>query len=191
MDSGYVWRFDQNRLPWRLSLVRPEEVCSLRMGRSVTDAEVTLRRGDLCTCLMPIGPDGMTIESVNDGSPLLVSENEALYGRVTRVYQHPEAADPYALKLAAQQELSRLDAPLAQIRIDAVDVHTLTGESMDTLRPGSLCRFSAKEMGTEAEERIVQLDYPNLISTPERVKVTLANLPLTAAMAVNGGGRVR
>ena len=83
--------------------------------------------------------------------------------------------------------------------VEGLELADATGESMDRLRIGRICRIPLPEFGETITERITELNYPDKIRSPEAVQVTLSNSSedvshLTAMLAETikksaGGGR--
>lgn len=184
----YGWTIDQSKLPWRLGLAPLSDTpaCELRLHRNMTGLRVMVDRTDLCTVLAPVGKDGLTIEGVNGGSDRLVSSGAATWGKVERLYRDAQEDDPAALKAAAQSALARQSAPLVTVEADALALHAATGEPLDKLIPGALCRLPLPDMQEVLEERIVALHWEDVLHAPEQVRVTMANRLQSAASLLAG-----
>ena len=101
----------------------------------------------------------------------------------------------------ARHLLSEHAVPDFAIMINGADLSTLTGTSVDHFELGYLCRAVLPEYGETIEERVVALNYPNVIQEPHSVRVSLSSeLPnitgsvasakrvASAVKAARGGG---
>lgn len=188
LTGAWRWQTDQTSLPWKLSLTPlPENVaCEMRLRRNLTGLRVSVNRDELCTVMVPLGKDGLTIAEVNGGSGSLISEGAAVWGRVERIYRDAQEDDPAALKAAAQSALKHLCAPLVTVEAEGLALKNLTGEPMDALRLGDLCRVALPDSGEVLLERIVSLRWEDVLHEPERVRVTMANRLQSASSLLAG-----
>lgn len=87
LTDGYVWEFDQTQLPWQLNLRRMDRqgIAELRMSRNLSAMQISVDMSDVVTCVCPIGADGLTVASVNDGETYMTDAgNEELYGHIEK-----------------------------------------------------------------------------------------------------------
>ena len=64
---------------------------------------------------------------------------------------------------------------MVNIEVEGLELVESTGEALDRLRLGRMCRVPLPEFGTTITERIVSLTYQDKIHQPEVVRITLAN----------------
>ena len=175
---GGRWQFDQTQRPWRLSLVRPDAqekpTCELRMDRSIAGMQLTLDRTDMYTRIYPQGQDGLTIAEVNDGVPYLEMNTEA-WGVVASIDQQLDITDPALLMASAQAKLAAHAAPMVSVVIDGFALAEATGEPLDRLTVGRICRVPLPEQGPVITQRIIELRWKDVLGDPQRVTVTMAN----------------
>ena len=69
----------------------------------------------------------------------------------------------------------RHSQPSVQIQIEGEDLKELTGESIDEMHLGRICRTALPAYDDVFLERIVSVTYPDALRTPTRVTVSLAN----------------
>ena len=60
------------------------------------------------------------------------------------------------------------------VTIDAHDLSAITGEAMDALVPGRVCRVCLPDRGRTIRQRIISRAYADLLGEPGRVTLTLA-----------------
>ena len=61
------------------------------------------------------------------------------------------------------------------IQISGLELADATGEPLDRLTLGRVCRVPLPEFGTVIEERIISKNYPDIIGRPSEVTITLGN----------------
>lgn len=174
------WVLDQTALPWRASLIRMDSgetaACELRLDRSIDSLRVTVDRTDLATRLYLTGADGLTMAAANGGVPY-VEEHTAEWGVVSAAEAEPLIDDPAELKRLALVRLHARSTPAVRVTIDGAELCEATGAALDELTPGRMCRVPLPEQGRVLTERITALRWPDLVTDPTRVTVTLAASP--------------
>ena len=99
---------------------------------------------------------------------------QAAWGVVSRAAAVSARETPDRAAWAARY-FARHGQPEVRITVDGRELNRLTGESLDEMRPGALCRVALPEEGRTFIERALAVAYPDLTGQPERVRVTLAN----------------
>ena len=180
-EEDLMLTFDMSGLPWKLSLVRPEAVpsCEVRCARNLTEAQMDLDMTDLVTRIYPLGygegADQMTIRDVNGGVPYLDADTKAFYGIIQAVYTEPTMDDPKTLLAAAKSVLRVRSRPKMSLKISALALSALTGESLDRFLPGKLCRVCLTGSGMPVEARIVTVSAGDVYGRPLDVSLTLSS----------------
>ena len=201
---GYRWSYDFTTWPWTLSLVQMPDVISseFRVTRNVESAQITVSDQQMCNRLVFTVTDGNS-----DGTPTITIYDDAAsqqkYGIRTRCTDIKTDEIPIGMSAAdyARHLLSEHAVPDFAIMINGADLSTLTGTSVDHFELGYLCRAVLPEYGETIEERVVALNYPNVIQEPHSVRVSLSSeLPnitgsvasakrvASAVKAARGGG---
>ena len=139
---------------------------------------VTADDGALCTRLylsVETGEDGETVtETYEDAAA------RAQWGIICKT-AGVRAADVPDRAAWARRYFARYGRPDVQITVDGEELNRLTGERMDEMHLGRLCRVALAESGAVYNERIVSIRYPDLLRQPERVTVCLAGKEPDAA----------
>lgn len=167
---------DFSCFPWRISLLPREDavVSEFRLPRNVESCRVTLDDSALCTRLYlsveTAAADGVS-EQVEVYDDL---QAQARWGVVSRAAAVSAAQVPDRAAWA-RRYFARCGQPSARIEIDGAELNRLTGERLDRVRLGGVCRVALPGDRAVFEERVVCLRYPDLLGQPERVRVTLAN----------------
>ena len=201
---GYRWSYDFSTWPWTLSLVQMPDVISseFRVTRNVESAQITVSDQQMCNRLVFTVTDGNS-----DGTPAITiyddTASQQKYGIRTRCTDIKTDEIPIGMSAAdyARHLLSEHAVPDFAIMINGADLSTLTGTSVDHFELGYLCRAVLPEYGETIEERVVALNYPNVIQEPHSVRVSLSSeLPnitgsvasakrvASAVKAARGGG---
>ena len=176
------WTYDLTVYPFKLSLKKQSTAvaCELRSDRNISTLRRTIDRSRMYTKVYPIGENNLTI----GGSNYLV-KNTALYGTVEKVITDTSITTAAALKTWAQERLNRHCEPSVTVTISGIDLSRATGEPLDRLTLGVVCRVPLPEFNTTITERIVKLSYTDKIGNPDSVTITLANELLDVAKIIN------
>ena len=166
-----VWEYDLSRVPFRLYIRRAPSTptCEMRRGRNLTTLSVTVDRNGLMTRIYPIGQNNLQLPEK------YLSRNEATWGRVSRVETDQSLTTEDALRAWAKDRLRRHCTPKITVQISGLELSESTGEALDQLTLGAVCRVPLPEYGTTVSERIVKLSWRDKIRDQESVSVTLAN----------------
>ena len=132
---------------------------------------------DYYTRIIPIGQEGLTIETVNDGKNYL--ENYQYSSKVlTYIWKDESYTDPQALMEDAQLKLEDLSKPIVAYSVDVRDLAAQKEEySILSYAEGDTVKIIDQETGTMVSQRIKKLvRYPD---NPEKNTCEIANTFLT------------
>lgn len=184
------WSYDFSVYPFRLNIMeKPSEVaCELRPGRNLVSLTKSIDRTGMYTRHYPIGKNDLHITGN------YVSRNENLYGVSSKVEVDQSLETEAELRAWSNQRLSKHAEPVVNITADGLELAEATGESLDKLKLGRICRVPLHEFGTVIEERIVELNYRDKVGEPRNVRITMANnhddvVRMIAEEIRTGGGR--
>ena len=166
------WEYDMSALPFRLSIVRKDPGnlgTEMRAGRNLKTISRTVDTTGMYTRFYPVGVRNMHI------SGGYVSKNEDLYGVIAHTETNQSKKSKDMLKEWALHRLRRHCEPTVTITIKGLDLSRATGEPLDSLTLGRVCRVPLPEFGTTIREYIVRLSWSDKIKAPEDVTVTLSN----------------
>jgi hypothetical protein len=97
---------------------------TIEFGVNMLDLEEEDDVNDIFTILIPLGTNNLTIEEVNDGSPMLVDEERvAKYGRIIKTKTFDSVSKPETLKENGERYLRENGFPKVTLTINAVDLH--------------------------------------------------------------------
>lgn len=182
------WSYDLTSYPFKLNITpRPVNVvCELRAGRNLESVTRRLDTSNMYTRFYPIGKDDLHIPGN------FVSRNENLYGVIEHVEVNQGFETEAELIRWANERLDVHAQPADNIEINGLELADATGEPLDRLSLGRMCRVPLPEYGTTITEKITQLRYSDKIHEPEVVTVTLANeqedIEKVIADAIKEGG---
>lgn len=170
------WEFDQSSLPWKVSLKAwpTSTTMEMRQSRNIESMSVTVDRSNMFTRVYPTGKKDLHIGSVNGGTDYL-EKNVSTWGVISKTLTDSSIDSATLLKAWAQAELDRNSEPAISVSIGGLELSAATGESLDALTIGRLCRVPLPEYNTTVTERIVELAWRDCIISEEQVQVTLAN----------------
>lgn len=186
------WSFDLTVYPFRLNITRRSTTVrsELRAGRNLSTITKTIDRGGMYTRFYPIGKDDLHIDSQ------YVERNTATYGVISKVETDTSIDSKEELIRWANERLAKHAEPTVTIDVEGLELATATGESLDSLQLGAVCRIPLPEFSTTIQEKIVSLSYPDKLRQPERVVIQLANSRTDVARIIaemirksGGGGR--
>ena len=166
------WTFDTTKYPFTLNIIKkPSGVaCELRPGRNLSAVTKTIDKTGMYTRFYPIGKDELKLSGNG-----YVSKNEDVYGVICKSEVDQSLETEAALRRRANARLRKHAHPTVEVQAEGVELAEATGESIDKLTLGRLCRIPLEEFGTTIEERIVSLDYRDKLGQPESVRITLSN----------------
>ena len=183
------WSYDTTVYPFVLNITTRAAAVSveLRAMRNIQTAKITIDKSRMYTRLYPIGKNNIHI----DGN--YVSRNENVYGIIEKTETDQSKATKEELLQWALELINTHSEPLVTITVGATDLSNETGEDLDHIVLGALCRMPLKGYDTVIEEIITQLNYPDKIREPDTATVTLANIQEDVASIINNliksGGR--
>lgn len=129
---------------------------------------------DVYTRLYPVGKDGLTIESVNDGVAY-IQDLSCVPRVISKLWVDERYTDASSLLRAAKHRLKSACRVSRSWDVDVADLYELSGRSDLLLEMFALIRFIDPVRETPLDLRIVgQRVYPHY---PERGKVWLSDIP--------------
>lgn len=188
LDDAW-WSYDFSSCPFKLNITKQNTAVSseLRAGRNLNAITKNIDKSGMYTRFYPIGKNNLHI------SGDYVERNASTYGVVSKVETDQSIDSESELRRWANERLKKHAQPTVTIDVDGLELADATGEKMDRLTLGTVCRIPLPEFGTTMTERIVGLTYNDKLNQPEVVKVTLANqkndvAKIIAEMIRGGGG---
>lgn len=176
------WSYDFTSYPFKLN-IRPKSTqvaCEMRMDRNIRSLKKTVDKTRMFTRFYPIGKNNLKL-----GGGGYVEKNANLYGIISKVETDGEKASTAELKAWAEEKLNNHAEPLVTITITGLDLSEATGEPLDRLTLGTVCRVPLPEFETIITERITRLSWGDKLADPESVSITLANQVEDVASIVN------
>ena len=173
----YRLTFDQSTFPWVLNVkaLAHGDLCECRLNRNLCSLTVEEDRSVLCTRLYMEGlPAPLSADTVH------------LYGVVSRSLSADSSLSADELTARAVSYLEAHKHPALSITLDAIDLSEATGEALDRLTLGRVCRVCLPEQGETLCRRIIRRVFPDVLGEPQRVRVTLASEMDSAVSAMAG-----
>ena len=183
------WSYDFSKYPFKLN-INPKSTavaCEMRMDRNIASLKRTIDRTRMFTRFYPIGKNDMHLSLKVSGKTFTnyVEKNADVYGAVAKVETDTDKDTQQKLYDWAVERLNNHCEPAVTISISGLDLSAATGEALDKLTLGTVCRVPLPEYGTTITEPITQLSWGDKIADPESVSVTLANVVEDVATIVN------
>lgn len=163
---GYQLAYDTSVYPWVLSVQEaPQEVsCELRLNRNLDSAMVEYDRSELCTRLYV---DGIA-EPID-------ADTIGQYGVISRSMLGDQDFGEDYWREEARLYLERHKHPMLTITLNAEELSHLTGEPLDRLTLGTLCRAALPDRGETVLQHIVELHWGDVYGKPDSVSVSMSN----------------
>lgn len=166
----------------------------IAFGSNLVSIEDQLEVGTLVTRVWPLGKEGLTIASVNDGKAYLQNADvELRYGRVDKTIQ-VDSDDPSVVKSYGQAYLTRYAAMSNTITLTAIDLHNLD-ETISSFEVGDVVRVLSPPHGIDAEMTVnnvstdlVQLSNSRITLGPKNGSITSIISSGTSSGGFAGGG---
>lgn len=164
---------DQSTLPWKIGCVALPTVPEAegRFRRNLLSVKVELNDDDLCNRLIVqhTAEDGSLSFTTHDADTI------ATYGVVESVFEPPYGATEQEINAYIEEFFRAHKEPAASITVDLLDLHTITGESVDKLTPGKLMRCCMPDYGVTINQRIMELEHTDLMRDELAAQVSLRN----------------
>lgn len=177
--EGYGYVFDQTGEEWIISLVKMEDDagCEGRLSRNIIDAVVNVDYRDFATRLYVQGKDWhVDSDTINVWG---VRENV--------LNTDTKGADDEELREQCRKYFREHSNPAISVQVEAHELGEITGQPFDYFEPGKMCRLCLMDYnGAVVMERITSRSYPNLMTSPEFVVLTMANKIPDTSSALNG-----
>lgn len=184
------WTLDTSVYPFQISIAPKQSgvACELRPDRNLSAITRTVDMSGCYTRFYPIGKGDLHITGG------YVSKNESTYGVIARVETDQSLETEAELIAWANERLGKHAEPEVTVRAQGFDLAEATGEPLDQLTLGRICRVPLPEYNTTILDRITELYYPDLLRAPESVEITMANRTeditrIIANEIKTGGGR--
>ena len=126
-----------SRVPFRLTIgPRATSIGSeMRMSRNISTAKIDISKNGFYTRFYPIGKNDLRL------SERYVSRNEGLYGTVSKVETNSGLDTEARLRAWANERLRKHAEPQATVSITGINLSAATGEPLDQLAIGRICRM--------------------------------------------------
>lgn len=169
---GYALSFDQSVFPWKLNVVQLSDSnpCEGRFSRNLDGVEIGMDDSDLVTRVYLDDRDGHTD-----------ADTISTWGVVSEILSVPENATDASVAAYVADYLEAHKTPTVTIECTGADLSDITGESIDSLDLGRMCRACLPDYNTTINERIVALDVPDVYGDPYGVRVSMSNKVETTA----------
>ena len=160
------------------------QTCSqeITFGVNIVDIENKINAQDVCTVLVPLGKDNLTIKKANgDKDYIEDAELVAQFGRIVKTCTWDDVTDAEKLLVLGQEYMRRMRADTT-LTITAIDLRT-AGADVDGIRIGDTVKLNSLPHGLDKEEVCTQIELD--IENPEKSEYTfgLPRETLTSAYA--------
>ena len=135
--EGCWWSYNFSTYPFTINMTHRASVVSteLRQMRNIQTAKYTIDKSRMYTRLYPIGKNNLHI----DGN--FVSRNANLYGIIEKTETDQSKATKAELQRWAEERIANHCEPSVTWTVQALDFSRETGESLDHIVLGAMCRM--------------------------------------------------
>ena len=155
-QTGDKWLLHVRKLP-------TEPSCEVRLTRNAAGVEIKIDDQELCT---------RVVDEALPGGELRVPTTE--WGVVTRTLNIPAGSSEGEAVRYAEAYLKEHSVPNLSIEIEAVTLAEHTGEAWDKFTNGAMCRAVLAEYGIAQSQRVITMDWPNMLINPRKVYLTMS-----------------
>lgn len=183
--TGVWWEYDTKKYPFTLHIRKRVDTGSnkdtaetmLRCARNIRTISRSVDKSSMYTRFYPIGSEDLHLKDSKNNNAPYVDQNTDKYGIIEHVETDNTITTNSKLKSWAEDELRIHARKIETIEVEGLELSAATGEPMDKIRLGKMCQIVVKTdaVSTDMTYRIIQLSYPDKISKPEVVKITLSN----------------
>ena len=172
--------FDFSTKPWTVSIKKkPTDVTAeCRLARNATSAEISYDDSELCTRVYYqtfTTKDGKTTSKWNSKD----ASTKNTYGLVERTVSTSSDMSSDEISSVVNTYLEEHKEPKVTVRIEAEELASVTGESMDRFTLGKLLRVVIPDYNVVVSKNITSLTWNDLYNDPRRVTVLLGDEPDT------------
>lgn len=174
--TGYMLTYDFETWSVGIALMESTPSCECRMRRNAESVRITMDDNDLCTRVYAVGLTNGYMDADTIGT----------WGVIAKALGTPDNADAAEVQAYATQYLEEHKNPRTNIEITARELAAKTGEAIDALEPGKLCRAALPDWGYTTDQRIVAANYPDLLGDPDDVQLSLSTAPRDLSRTLAG-----
>lgn len=164
--SGFALSFDQSSFPWTLNLVHlsDDNPCEGRFRRNVDGVKMSIDDAELYTRVY-----------LDDRSGYTDGDTVNTWGIISTTLTVPDNATSSSVKTYVADYLEAHKNPAVSIEVSGEDMGIITGENLDALSLGRMCRACLPEYNTTISERIVRREIPDVYGDPLGVYISMVN----------------
>lgn len=148
----------------------------IRYSKNSTSINRKVDYSELCTNILPVGQNGITIEEVNQGVKYIKSSKINDYPLIyTKKVKFDDAETPEQLKELAIEYLNKYDKPIITVEVNLIDLEQ--NEAYDNLKSairmnlGDTVTIYDEDLGVDEEQRVISLETDAV--TGIKLKITL------------------
>lgn len=184
--GGYLWTRTENSITYLdyLSEFNLLASQSIELGKNLLDLKRIRKGADISTAIIPVGADGLTIATVNDGLDYLVDEEaKAQFGFIVKSVKFDNITDAAELKTAGEAHLAGFVKLPETIELTAADLATVD-KSFTSFRLGTQVRVNSILHGLSGLFLVSKLSLKLL--NPASNRLTLGKTVQAFSEAVKG-----
>lgn len=184
--GGYLWTRQEEGINYldylaEINLLAPQ---SIQFGKNLLDLKRINKGADIATAVIPLGKDGLTVASVNNGLDYIVDEDaQAQYGLIVKTVNFADIEDATELMTAGQAYLADSVNQWETVELTAADLATMD-KTITSFHLGTQVRAKSKPHGLDQLFLVSKLSIKLL--DPGANKMTLGKTIKAFSEAVKG-----
>ena len=174
--TGYTLTYDFSSWSVGIAAMESTPSCECRMRRNVENVRIIMDDNDLCTRVYAVGLTGGYMDA----------DTVSTWGVIAKSLGTPDDAAAADVQAYAAQYLAEYKNPRVSIEISAQDMAAKTGETIDAFGIGKLCRVALPDWSYTTDQRVVSVNYPDLLGGPNNVQLSLSTAPRDLSRTLAG-----
>lgn len=174
--TGYMLTYDFETWSVGIALMESTPSCECRMRRNAESVRITMDDNDLCTRVYAVGLTNGYMDADTVGT----------WGVISKSLGTSDTTDAAEVQAYATQYLAEYKNPRVNIEISAQELARQTGETIDAFSAGKLCRVALPDWGYATQQRIVTVNYADLLGNPDDVQLSLSTAPRDLSRTLAG-----
>lgn len=164
-----------------INLLAPQ---TINFGKNLLDLKRIRKGADISTAIIPLGPDGLTVSTVNNDLDYIVDEDAASqYGFIVKVVNFDGITDATELLAAGRARLSENVNTVESVELSAADLATVD-KAVTSFHLGAQVRVTSEPHGLNQLFLVIKLSIKLL--APAANRLTLGKTITGFSEAVKG-----
>lgn len=164
--DGYALSFEQSQFPWTLSVIKLPNAaqCEGRFSRNLDGVDIRIDDSEHYTRVY-----------LDNEERYIDADTVGTWGVISYILPVPEGATEESVSAHVADFLALHKDPTVSITCSGVDLSRITGQPLDSMELGLICRACLPKYNTTITERIVTLSVPDVFEDPDGISISMRN----------------